>query len=434
MESSYTSIRKLVAQPMISPAWAIIAAFGAYFSVYGLRKPFTSATYIDLHILGFNAKSVFVISQVFGYTISKFRGISLVSSIESDRRISTLLALAVFSEAALVFFGMAPNSLKPLCLFLNGLPIGMTFGLILRFLEGRRTTELLTSGLCASFILADGITKTVGSRLLEEGVTPFWMPAAAGGVFLIPFCLFVWMLSIIPVPGSLDISYRSERPAMSYQDRLDLFRRFAPGLSLVIAVYLLLTILRSLRADFATEIWSGLGYRIQPSLFAYSEMVVAFTVLIISASLFVVKENRRGFFLGLALSLAGFIVIFGASAAAGQHLLSGFEFMVLTGIGLYLPYVAVHTSLFERWLALTREKGNIGYLLYLADSVGYLGYVAVVLLQPVLKMRSNMFVSFLQLSAIFSIASVALLVIAWAYFARRARHYGRNKMETANEH
>jgi hypothetical protein len=56
--------------------------------------------------------------------------------------------------------------------------------------------------------------------------------------------------------------------------------------------------------------------------------------------------------------------------------LGPFEFMVLLGFGMYLPYVAVHTTVFERLLAMTRQRGNLGYLMYLADSMGYLGYAA----------------------------------------------------------
>jgi hypothetical protein len=53
--------------------------------------------------------------------------------------------------------------------------------------------------------------------------------------------------------------------------------------------------------------------------------------------------------------------------------------MVLQGVGLYLPYIAVHTTIFERLIAMTRDRGNIGYLMYLADAFGYLGYVFVLL-------------------------------------------------------
>ena len=51
--------------------------------------------------------------------------------------------------------------------------------------------------------------------------------------------------------------------------------------------------------------------------------------------------------------------------------------MVLMGLGLYLPYVAIHTTVFERLIAMTRERGNLGFLMYLADAVGYLGYAVV---------------------------------------------------------
>ena len=62
-----------------------------------------------------------------------------------------------------------------------------------------------------------------------------------------------------------------------------------------------------------------------------------------------------------------------------RGLIDGFPFMVLTGLGLYLPYVIIHTTAFERLLALTREPGTIGFLMYVADAFGYLGYVVVML-------------------------------------------------------
>ena len=59
--------------------------------------------------------------------------------------------------------------------------------------------------------------------------------------------------------------------------------------------------------------------------------------------------------------------------------LDGFAFMVLLGLGLYLPYVAVHTTIFERLIAMTRDRGNLGFLMYVADAAGYLGYVGLMI-------------------------------------------------------
>ena len=51
-----------------------------------------------------------------------------------------MLALA---ELALLCFGLCPRPIRPDCTFVNGLSLGMVFGLVVGFLEGRRITEAL---------------------------------------------------------------------------------------------------------------------------------------------------------------------------------------------------------------------------------------------------------------------------------------------------
>src|SRR5262249_6511954 len=128
-------------------------------------------------------------------------------------------------------------------------PLGMVFGLVLGFLEGRRHTEALTAGLCASFIFADGAVKSAGAALLAAGVSEFWMPAVTGLLFVPPIVLSTWMLTRVPGPTALDVAARSERAPMGRADRRAFFWRYAPGLVLLVVVYLLVTILRSVRAD-----------------------------------------------------------------------------------------------------------------------------------------------------------------------------------------
>jgi len=61
-----------------------------------------------------------------------------------------LLGLIAVAELAWVLFGLLPRSFGISCLFLNGLPLGMVFGLVLGFLEGRQLTEAFVAGLCAT--------------------------------------------------------------------------------------------------------------------------------------------------------------------------------------------------------------------------------------------------------------------------------------------
>ena len=168
---------------------------------------------------------------------------------------------------------------------------------------------------------------------------------------------------------------------MTRADRQRTFRAHAIGLTGLMVAFLLVTVLRSLRADFAPELWAALGASGDASLFTRSEIWVASGVLLVNSLLVTIRDNRRAFFLSLGSGMAGIGLVAFALLAQRAHRLDPFLFLVLIGLGLYLPYAAVHTTLFERLLATTRDRANLGWLMSIADAFGYLGYVAVVLLK-----------------------------------------------------
>ena len=106
-------------------------------------------------------------------------------------------------------FALTPPPYSFVFLFVNGLPLGMVFGMVLAFLEGRCVTELLTAGLCASFIVADGAAKSLGAYLLACHVPDAWMPCIAGVIAVVPMAVFIWMLAQIPLPSLADVAQRS---------------------------------------------------------------------------------------------------------------------------------------------------------------------------------------------------------------------------------
>ncbi|MCX7699486.1 MAG: DUF5690 family protein [Gemmataceae bacterium] len=397
--------------------WSVAAAFGTYFCMYGFRKPFTAASYSGLEFIGLDYKSVLVIAQVFGYTVSKFLGIKFVSEMPPHRRAIAVVLLIGSAEAALILFACTPAPWNLIWLFVNGLPLGMVFGLVLGFLEGRRQSEALTAGLCASFIVADGVVKSVGAKLLNWGVAEFWMPAAAGAIFSVPLLGFVGMLRQIPPPSARDREARSLRPTMDAVRRGRFFRRYAPGVILLALAFLLVTILRSLRADFAPEIWRGLTAQVDAGVFARSETIVGFVVLALFAGTASLANHRLAFSSAMALAVSGSAMI-GLSVLALSSGLPPFWFMVLVGLGLYLPYIAVHVTIFERLIAMTRDEANVGFLMYLVDSFGYLGYVSVLVARNFLAPSATFISLFLTLSVVISVACVLLLLPCWVYFLR----------------
>ena len=404
----------------VGPVWWTLAAFGTYFCMYGFRKPFTVATYSDFRLWGLDYKTVVVTSQVLGYMTSKFIGIKVIAEMRPQYRIYGILGLIGVSHLALICFGLVPAPFNFPFLFLNGLPLGMVYGLVVGFLEGRRQTELLTAGLCASFIVADGMTKSVGAWLLQNGVSEFWMPSYAGLLFFPPLLIFVGLLSRVPPPDPRDVLARSERVPLDQSSRRRFFSRHAVGLVLLVTVYLLVTILRSIRADFAPEIWKGLGVTVIPELFTQSEMLVAACVFVVNGLAAFIQDNRRAFYFALGISMFGLLLLVLLPIAVQLRYVDGFTFMVLTGLGLYLPYVAVHTTIFERLIAMTRDRGNLGYLMYLADAFGYLGYVAVMLGRSAFP-RGSSFLGFFTVTC-WVIGGLAILFLgfAWREFAGRS--------------
>lgn len=399
--------------------WCVIAAFGTYFCTYAFRRPFTAAEFADINLWGLTYKVVLVISQVFGYMASKFIGIKVVSELPASRRIVLLLGLIGLAELAWVLFAITPQPWNLVWAMANGLPLGMIFGLVLGFLEGRVNTEALTAGLCASFVVADGVTRSVGGYLLNWGVDQFWMPACAGLLFTLPLLLFVWMLSRIPPPNDHDTASRSPREPMTREDRWQFFRRYSFGLVVIVTSYLLVTILRSTRSDFSREIWFGLlNESAAPKMFAWSEMIVGLLVILVYGSVVFITDHRRAFFTALMIAASGTVMVMLALVGLSAGWLSPLWFMVMHGLGLYLPYIAVHTTLFERLIAMTRDRGNLGYLMYLADAFGYLGYVLILLVRNFTASPDNFLPFFVMLSWIIAIVCLLLIVPCAVYFAR----------------
>ena len=199
--------------------------------MYAFRKPFTSAKYEDEVWLGIGFKTILIASQVSGYTLSKFIGIKVVSEMPPKYRAVSIVLLIAIAEVALLLFAITPVPWNFIWLFVNGLPLGMVFGLVIGFLEGRKFTEALSAGLCASFILASGYVKSVGRTLIQDyEVNQFWMPFLTGLIFVVPLIICVWLLSQIPPPTQEDELLRTARTPMDRESRLALFKRHRFGL------------------------------------------------------------------------------------------------------------------------------------------------------------------------------------------------------------
>ncbi len=422
--SNNATLRKIFAHPL----WALVAAFGTYFCMYGFRKPYTAATYTGAAFFDLDYKTTLILAQTLGYVLAKWVGIKFVSEIKPAQRIGAILGLIGFAELMLLLFGLLPQPYNVVCLFFNGLPLGVIFGLVLSFVEGRKQTEFLVAGLCASFIVSDGVSKSVGAMLLGWHITEQWMPFYAGLVFMVPTLLCIAMLACVPAPGDRDVAARSSREPMTSSDRINFFMKYAPGIIGVVLVYLFATLLRSVRADFAAEIWAGLGFEQTPELYSKSELWVSFGVLLIIGMAALIRHHKTAFVFSLFVSFAGLILLLIAVAGLSNGM-DPFLGMVIIGLGVYLPYVSIHAIVFERLIALTREKATVGFLMYVADSVGYTGYIVLMFMRYLAPKSDSILHSFLAGSSILGVAGLCLTAFAYFYFKSKLKKGNERKTD-----
>jgi len=385
-------------------AYAVVASFGAYFCMYAFRKPFAAAKFEgELFALDMlELKSAIVISQVMGYALSKYVGIRVCSELPPRYHALTLVGLILWAEASLLLFAEMPGSWKTLAIFLNGLSLGMVWGLVVRFLEGRVTSELLLAGLSCSFIVSSGMVKDVGRALMSGGgaewwagvpvagasvarwlgnVSESWMPAVTGLHFLPFFFLFVWMLAQIPRRTVTDVEQRQPRESMDGGQRMAFLREYLPGLVMLVAAYFLLTAYRDFRDNYAVEIFEALGYPYQgnETIITRAETLVALGVISTLALLNTVRRSRPGLIATFAVMAGGTALLGASTLLLEAGVIDGFWWMTLIGLGSYLAYVPYGSLLFERLMANTALVGTAVFAIYLADAVGYTGSVAMLL-------------------------------------------------------
>lgn len=409
--------------PLAFAFFSGLAAFSAYFAMYAFRRPFAAATFD--HVPGWHFlldyKIALIIAQLIGYALSKIIGVKLIAELGHARRATMILGLIGASWLALILFAIVPPPWNVAFMFLNGLPLGLIWGLVYSYVEGRRTSEVIAAMLCASFILSSGVVKSVGRWLLDDmGVSDFWMPAVAGALFFPLLFVSVFALSLLPEPDAADRAARTPRAPMNSSERIGFVSRHAVALVPLLIAYVLLTAFRDFRDNFAAEIWLALGYRDVATMFTASEVPVALLSLATLGALMLVRDNRRALLLIHVAIAAGAVVIGAATFAFDHGWLGSTAWMILAGAGLYMAYTPFNAIIFDRMIAATREIGTAGFMIYVADACGYVGSVGLLLLRNF----STIHLPWLQF---FRDTAYATALICIAGTAISALHFGRAK-------
>ena len=404
----------------LSAFYAALIAFCLYSSLFAFRKAFNVAAFEGFTLAGLDYKIILVITQVAGYMASKFYGIKFIASMKRMGRGRLILILAGVSWLSWLAFGLIPAPYNWPCLFFSGFPLGMLWGVVFSYVEGRRMTDFISAALAVSFIFGSGLAKSVASFVMEQlGVSEYWMPFATGAIFALPLIFFVVLMEKIPPPSEEDIRHRTVRLPMAGSQRMQLVKTYGPGLFLLVLVYSLVTILREVRDSFMADMWRDSGDQFSLSVFAQTETIITLVLLILIASMVLVKKNFKALMLTHWIMGAGFLLSLLITIAYRQQAASTFYWMLGVGLGLYLVYIPFNSILFDRLIASFRITGNVGFLIYLADSFGYLGSVTVLLSKSVFNIQLSWLNFYQELVLVTGIIGLIATLIAAIYFKKK---------------
>jgi Family of unknown function (DUF5690) len=416
-------------------AYAAGIAFCTYFCMYAFRKPFDAVKFTGGKFLGsdIELKTACVVAQIIGYMLSKYLGTKICAEVRTSHRAYLLVGLILFAEGALLLFAQLPPDWKPAAMFLNGLPLGMVWGLCVRYLEGRRASEVMVAGLSCSYIIAGAATRDIGRDLVMKtwGVGESWMPAVTGLIFLVPFVIAVLLLHQLPPPSVADVAARSERVSMDRRQRRAFLAHFGIGFVTLLAAYFFLTALRDFRDHYGAELFDALGLGDQQAIFSRTELWALLGVIIAIACLNVVRSHHWALVAVYGVIVAGFAMIGVATLGYKAGALSGYAWMAIVGLGMYLAYVPFGAVLFERMMAASRFTGTAVFAIQLADGIGYTGSVLFQLFRDLVFGRFDRLEFFVPYAIGVSFAGVLLMTVSGVLVVRTAARGRPSHMSNA---
>lgn len=404
---------------IISP-WtivAVVAAFATYYCMYSFRKPFAVLEFEGDWWGGFALKTAVVTSQLLGYAAAKFLGTKICSSLHREHTFRGLMACILVAMGSLALLAVLPSKFGVLAMVINGLSLGMVWGMVMRPLEGRGSSEFLLAGLCCSFIIASGDVKTMGKRVMESDVfqstfgSEIWMPFATCLIYFIPFTIAAFILSKVPKPSEADEKTRSARHSMTGEERI-LFIKKLIGILIPLALtYFLLTAFRDYRDNFQADLFGEVGVDISKAKGAFSttERIIAFSVVAITSLVILIKRHLLALQVSHVVMALSLILPTAAIFLRKSGSIDGMTWMVLSGIGAYIPYILIHCITFERLVALTKSPGNSVFAMMLFDGLGYIGPIIMIPLGDFIGGDSRL-ATFDSLTYVLSVVGVVSMI------------------------
>jgi Family of unknown function (DUF5690) len=132
-----------------------------------------------------------------------------------------------------------------------------------------------------------------------------------------------------------------------------------------------------------------------------------------------IKNNKLALMVNHLIIAFGMILIGIANLMFEANLIGPVLWMTLVGVGLYLGYIPFNSIFFDRLIAAFKYVSTVGFIMYVADSFGYLGSVAVLFYKNFFQKSLSWLSFFITGGYIISIVGTLLILGSMLYFHRK---------------
>ncbi|MEO2022857.1 MAG: DUF5690 family protein, partial [Pirellulaceae bacterium] len=212
-----------------------------------------------------------------------------------------------------------------------------------------------------------------------------------------------------------------KRVPMDATQRRLFVRQFLPGLVLIMFVYLFLSAFRDIRDMYGINLLQELGLGDTAAVFSKTDMPIAIPVFLSLLLLNSIKGHVIGMIATFTIMVSGTLVLGISTLLFDMGHISPIAWMILIGVGGYLTYVPYGTVIFDRLLASTRFTGTAVFAIYIADSLGYTGSVALQLYKALGQSETTWLDFFRGMAYLLSVVGTVLLSLAAAYFVGKIK-------------
>lgn len=347
----------------ISISLHIISAALVYFFSYGITTSVFASKSPN--------KIFFTLSQIIGSFLGRILGLFLLPKVCSEFRLSSLLAVYLFSAIPIILFPVLPLVVQIAMVGLGAIPGNLIWGLMIFYIQGTSYTDVAIMVIYMFLIAGSGVAKSLGDWMLQNAINVNDMPTYCAILSLVAGVSSSVLLSSFPEPPE-----KEQKEAIPLSEQVKFLFQYSLGLIPISLTYGLLSAYRSFRNYYTVDILRDVLGDYNSSILSITEIISSIVVTLLFGLLFFISNQKLAFFLLLFAMLGGSFLIGFATFVYIYFPDWGLVWFTTVGIGVSIATIPPGALLYDKMGKVVERRFSTVALVYsseICNSIGTFG-------------------------------------------------------------